>query len=1325
VTQELVKAVKKMTALRTEGTKVDVYLNQGQLFSDDMTPEDLAMLKVVNQYSRSAKKLKQLFNNMVDIIYGAGHPEQEVLFGDMKKEPPTKIEVIQRAAKMIEVEEQSILGDVKDTEAQSLGEIDTPFRLEEVSKNDVLVGAESASVGMYARPITSPEEVKPIEMPELVEIAKEINKGIYPEIRKAIRSGHGTALGTFIRNTESGKIVLRADIFLGQEIATLKGKPKSDQERQIAIDKIIDKVVKTHGGTPDDYVVKWEKNKANGQTIFHVYEVDPELAPKVLAHEIGHLIDWLPDKDMSRGNILGHIATLKKFMSTTIGAIPKKPDDYLKPQERAKFARMAEKEAGEDEELRKTLYDNLVAEEIKKRGLVTRDQIMEELKALSQAWKPFDESSATPQYLKYRYSPKELYADFVSVLFNDSTVASRYAPSVSQMFIDYLERKPEVKTALESVQDRYLDRNELKQQRLIDLYAMMERGDELRQLARENNVTTYEPIKDTIATALIDANWPLLKRIAQREKDPIELIREAATQARYAIESLPYVDSRIEAMWRGYADLIQDATDNGVSANDIGVYGFLRRVAYERTQLANPRGHTPKSAKELIEFMEGKLDEDKVAFLQKFGDEFHRTRKQMILPALEEGGIITDQLLEYAKSNAVYMKFDVAKYFEETFGEAGAKLYRQIGTLDEIANPWIATMLQDAALLRAATINKAKLTIMKDLIIGDDAVPADMVYSKDRGGLVPKEPKDKEKALFVVMEKGKPRYYYVDREIAKTFEYEPHKATLIAQLWNLVSTIVKDAIAGKNPIWQARNIPRDFFESYKKLDVVGVLDAPKLAAMYGKAFIESVRYVFGGNASEDIQKGLWEMALPSGRIYDARDKHWEDEIDRISYEWLGKLLPTETSEKLKANHLVTLADKFNSTLPMRLLERAGRVSDLTGKLAAYKYIEKYAPEMSVEQRAHDVRTKAATPNFKARGTKHRLMNNLFAWSNVRIQGMRASVESYRKNPSRFIWKTILANILPKVALWGISMWGTGTVAKKVIDKASEYNKRNYLFIPLGLTEDGKDAVYLRLPQDDFGTAISAGVWDALWTISSVIKKDGEWDERALKALRETAVAANPYSLHPLIDVGIKAGLLYGLGINPQDTWRGYSVISPLAFQAGGWDMHKEFLAYTWNALGGSAFYTMPTSVEIDKDESQLKKTLRKPLANIVGTFLRIDHAGETEQVYKILEDTASEEAKPKLAKNKAIIEAVNAGKSAIIAYNELAKAGLVDKKKESLTQFTNTYEKYQAKKEGDPWVMGIYAASTAKQKAALFKKMPADIRKRFEKEYDLETGYKK
>ena len=37
----------------------------------------------------------------------------------------------------------------------------------------------------------------------------------------------------------------------------------------------------------------------------------------LLAHEIGHVADWLPDKSMARGNLLGRIFTLRKFMANT------------------------------------------------------------------------------------------------------------------------------------------------------------------------------------------------------------------------------------------------------------------------------------------------------------------------------------------------------------------------------------------------------------------------------------------------------------------------------------------------------------------------------------------------------------------------------------------------------------------------------------------------------------------------------------------------------------------------------------------------------------------------------------------------------------------------------------------------------------------------------------------------------------------------------------------------------------------------------------------------------------------------------------------------
>ena len=46
---------------------------------------------------------------------------------------------------------------------------------------------------------------------------------------------------------------------------------------------------------------------------------DPKLASQVLAHEMGHLIDWLPDKTMARGNILGRLYSLRKHMKEAYG----------------------------------------------------------------------------------------------------------------------------------------------------------------------------------------------------------------------------------------------------------------------------------------------------------------------------------------------------------------------------------------------------------------------------------------------------------------------------------------------------------------------------------------------------------------------------------------------------------------------------------------------------------------------------------------------------------------------------------------------------------------------------------------------------------------------------------------------------------------------------------------------------------------------------------------------------------------------------------------------------------------------------------------------
>jgi hypothetical protein len=75
---------------------------------------------------------------------------------------------------------------------------------------------------------------------------------------------------------------------------------------------------------------------------------DPEQFLMTFAHELGHLIDYLPDATLKRGNILGSIASLKGYMNKWIagkndGAKP------LDPKEIANLKKQAEKIAKENE----------------------------------------------------------------------------------------------------------------------------------------------------------------------------------------------------------------------------------------------------------------------------------------------------------------------------------------------------------------------------------------------------------------------------------------------------------------------------------------------------------------------------------------------------------------------------------------------------------------------------------------------------------------------------------------------------------------------------------------------------------------------------------------------------------------------------------------------------------------------------------------------------------------------------------------------------------------------------------------------------------------
>ncbi len=142
---------------------------------------------------------------------------------------------------------------------------------------------------------------KIIEMPEMLELYKALMGGRLPGVRERL-FGRDTIRGVFIPG--KGVVRLRADIF---------------------------------------------KN--------------PDLAARVLAHEIGHIIDWLPDNILA-GTILGKIASIRDWAKNTL---PFKPGDLgeLTEADVARLRAEAIQLLGMTQVLRTKWIDTTLTEELK------------------------------------------------------------------------------------------------------------------------------------------------------------------------------------------------------------------------------------------------------------------------------------------------------------------------------------------------------------------------------------------------------------------------------------------------------------------------------------------------------------------------------------------------------------------------------------------------------------------------------------------------------------------------------------------------------------------------------------------------------------------------------------------------------------------------------------------------------------------------------------------------------------------------------------------------------------------------------------------------
>ena len=231
------------------------------------------------------------------------------------------------------------------------------------------------------------------------------------------------------------------------------------------------------------------------------------------------------------------------------------------------------------------IFQELFMKEIKDRGLVHKEWIMQELKSLTQKWKPFD-VNIDPAFTKYRYSPRELFADFMMAWLLKPQWVAQNAPKSFELWIHHIERKPELKKLYEDIQ---IDLNAGKDAKLAKIISRQTKE------YRDSNVAIMEKIKDIWSKDWIDImQGEMLDTMAFffRRNNAMRgwfnrWHSEQAKKLNVAVERFRYRHSQLKS----YADymvteVLNPILDRGYNINEFGT-GLMLRNLYESNQRKN------------------------------------------------------------------------------------------------------------------------------------------------------------------------------------------------------------------------------------------------------------------------------------------------------------------------------------------------------------------------------------------------------------------------------------------------------------------------------------------------------------------------------------------------------------------------------------------------------------------------------------------------------------------------------------------------------------------------------------------------------------------
>lgn len=1086
--------------------------------------------------------------------------------------------------------------------------------------------------------ITQQSTFKSVPFPEMVQFAKDL-MGSYPTIKSPRKRKGGRPNGFFVPK-QDGSIVLNPDIFS-----------------------------------------------------------DPEQAAKTLAHEIGHLIDYMPDLNIKRGNLLGRIATMRKFMRHSF-TTPKTESQIDKLIEQKKPLQEQRRELRDengnvsdkkkDKQLRSKIMK--INRELKKLqdNAFKLAPIKDELRNLSYLWRPLQiqelaidastgkvemitteitEDEASEDYLAYRNSPEELYADALSVLINDPARLRKEAPVFYEKFFEFLDRKPQVKKEYFALMDHLNSPDEVIQERRLNkLYEGFAEAREKRKDI-EQKEKPKKPILEKLMQQHVTRFDPIYRKLKKTSKGfGMELSPQ--TEVRMQLEEMQMRQNEAFLFLNETnRDILEPLQKVGLTEDDLGVLLVLERNLGERSDIANPYGLQGKYAQESLDYFKESLrkrgiDEDQFNILQQVARKFRSNQFKIVEEATKVGIYSKEFFEETAKPNQnSYVTYQVIDYIHDNYVSAGVK--KATGTLKQVENPFVSSMMKTLAVLNQIEIQKGKVGIVKQL---EQNFPGDITPStpqKVKSVRVGWKSVENKEAL-ELYEDGKLIAYDVDPYIKEMFDmYSPTELHSLVEVSGKFNRIFKPLVTTWNVSWGFySNISRDTRRTYKNLASI----MPTLKESKGVSVLEFVStWLRAIPRSKNFQKGEVDSLLEEmikNKAYTTAFAAFDPQANQEEsmqllmrkYRFLGSDVKQTGLKKKILSPLRKLLDG---------IEFAASTLETTTKVAGYQIAKKRTndPRMA----AHITRNYVGTPNFIDGGTQKHVDNNVFVFSNVMIQGVRTDLEiaTNPKTRSGYFYRTFMIDIMPKLMMAGAAAGLFGEALKDIMDKATEYDKSNYIVVPIGVRANGK-AVYMRIPQDETGRLFGALTWKLASAINGDLKKPEQ--------IFSLGAGYIP-SVTPMWEVG-GAWIQYAQGRNPYDSFRGRQVVDDLTWQAGGLPVFEKMVQYTTNQLGFSQFSTY--SDESDTTFDTIIKT-----TPVINRAFRSTDYGLTEKD-RALEDSINKENAKRLLKERELLdEAVEEGKKSPGDAKDIGRQLILDAygegpyDKRSKTRIRNLQKKYR------------------------------------------------